>query len=259
MKALSSNKAIYPSLRGRTVFITGGGTGIGENIVTAFCAQGAKVGFVDIKVKESRELCARIAGETNNEPLFIKCDIRKVASLTDAIEETRQKLGNISVLINNAADDRRINLQDVTEQIWDEQIAVNLRPSFFASVAVFEQMKEAGGGSIINFGSICWNLKQRHMHAYAASKAAMTGLTRSLARDFGAFGVRVNTLVPGWVMTKRQLETYVDKDTEKWINETQCLKKPVTPDDIASMALFLAADESAMISAETFVVDGGLV
>lgn len=251
--------AVYPSLRGRTVFITGGGTGIGESMVSAFCAQGSKVGFVDIKVEESLALCGRIARETKNEPMFIECDIRNVASLTDAIEQTRRKLGNISVLVNNAADDRRIRLQEVTEQIWDEQIAVNLRPSFFASVAVFEQMKEVGGGSIINFGSICWNLKQRDMHAYAASKAAMTGLTRSLARDFGSFGVRVNTLVPGWVMTKRQLETYVDKETGKWINEMQCLKKPVTPDDIASMALFLAADDSAMISAETFVVDGGMV
>lgn len=250
--------ASYPSLRDRTVFITGGGTGIGESLVGAFCRQGARVGFVDIKREESLRLCDLLEQETGKRPLFIECDLRDVTCLKDAIEKTRAELGNISVLINNAADDTRIEFKDVTQAIWDDRIAVNLRPAFFAAQAVYQQMRELGFGSIINFGSICWKLKQGHMHAYAASKAAMVGLTRSLARDFGGAGIRVNTLVPGWTMTKRQLETYVDTDTEKWITQTQCIKRSLKPEDVANMALFLAADDSEMVSAQTFVVDGGM-
>ncbi|MBN1377810.1 MAG: SDR family oxidoreductase [Gammaproteobacteria bacterium] len=259
MKENSLNLATYPSLRGRTVFITGGGSGIGEKIVDAFCNQRSKVSFVDIKREESLKLCDRLESETQNRPLYIECDLRDIDALRSAIEQTRQQLGNIAVLINNAANDARIEIKDVTKQIWDDQIAVNLRPSFFAAQAVYDHMKELGYGSIINFGSVCWSIKQGQMHAYAASKAAMSGLTRSLARDFGINGIRVNTLVPGWVMTERQLANYVNADTKRWINETQCIKKQLKPEDVANLALFLAADDSAMISAETFVVDGGLV
>jgi NAD(P)-dependent dehydrogenase (short-subunit alcohol dehydrogenase family) len=259
MKNKASNLANYPSLRDRTVFITGGGTGIGETIVDAFCNQHSKVSFVDIKREESLKLCDRIERETQNRPLFIECDLRDIDALKDAVEQTRQQLGNIAVLINNAANDARIAFKDVTREIWDDQVAVNLRPSFFAAQAVHDQMKELGYGSIINFGSVCWSIKQGQMHAYAASKAAMSGLTRSLARDFGVDNIRVNTLVPGWVMTTRQLANYVNADTKQWINETQCIKRQLEPDDVANLALFLAADDSAMISAETFVVDGGLV
>jgi NAD(P)-dependent dehydrogenase (short-subunit alcohol dehydrogenase family) len=251
--------ATYPSLRNRVIFVTGGGTGIGESIVSAFCRQGAKVGFVDIKRQESLQLCDTLERETSNRPLFIECDLREVECLKEAIEKTRAEFGNISVLINNAADDTRIDFKDVTQEMWDDRFAVNLRPVFFAAQAVYQQMMELGFGSIINFGSICWKLKQGQMHAYAASKAAMVGLTRSLARDFGSVGIRVNTLVPGWTMTKRQLATYVDVDTENWITQTQCIKRSLKPEDVANMALFLAADDSAMVSAQTFVVDGGMV
>ena len=259
MNIYSPNLASYPSLTERTVFITGGATGIGENMVVGFCRQKSKVCFIDIKGDEGRQLCDKAEQETGCRPLFFQCDLRDVDSLKEVIEETRKQLGNIAVLINNAAQDTRVDISNVTVELWDDQIAVNLRPAFFASQMVYPQMKELGYGSIINFGSVCWHMKQSQMHAYSAAKSAMTGLTRSLARDFGPIGIRVNTLVPGWVMTKRQKERYVDETTEKWINENQCLKRSVMPDDVANLAMFLAADDSSMISAETFVVDGGLV
>lgn len=251
--------AIYPGLKGRTVFITGGATGIGAGLVEAFCHQGAKVSFVDIKPVEGTALCDRMELETGIRPLFIECDLRDVSALQRAIEHVRQTLGSIGVLINNAADDSRINIEDVTPERWDEQMAVNLRPSFFAAQAVQKQMRELGFGSIINFGSVCWSMKQGQMQAYAASKAAMAGLTRSLARDLGADSIRVNTLVPGWVMTERQLQEHVDDATERWVNQSQCIKKRLLPEHVAQLALFLASDAAAMISAQNFTVDGGLV
>lgn len=255
----STPLATYPSLKGRTAFITGGATGIGAGIVEAFCRQGSKVSFVDIKRQEGLALCERIERELSVKPLFIECDLRDIDALRQAIEQTRVTLGSISILVNNAADDTRTDIDEVTPAGWDEQMSVNLRPSFFAAQAVHKQMQQLGHGSIINFGSICWSMKQGQMQAYAASKAAMSGLTRSLARDFGRDGIRVNTLVPGWVMTDRQLATYVDADTEKWVAEAQCIKTRLMPEHVADLALFLASDNSAMISAQNFVVDGGLV
>jgi NAD(P)-dependent dehydrogenase (short-subunit alcohol dehydrogenase family) len=251
--------AIYPSLKGRIAFITGGATGIGAGLVEAFCRQGTQVAFVDLKKDEGLALCEKMEQVTGIRPLFIECDLRDVEALRQAIEQTRQALGDISILINNAANDKRTNIQDVTPESWDEQMSVNLRPSFFAAQAVQKQMQRLGYGSIINFGSICWSMKQGQMQAYAACKAAMAGLTRSLARDLGADNIRVNTLVPGWVMTDRQLEYYVDEATEEWVTQSQCIKRRLLPEHVADMALFLASDSSAMISAQNFVVDGGLV
>lgn len=256
---VSDSPAIYPSLKGRTAFITGGGSGIGASLVEAFCQQGAQVCFVDVLAKEALALCDNIEGETDARPMFIECDLRDITALQAAIESTRQTLGNISILINNAADDSRINVDDVTPESWDDQMAVNLRPAFFAAQAVHQQMRELGYGSIINFGSVCWAMKQGQMQAYAASKAAMVGLTRSLAKDLGADGIRVNTLVPGWVMTDRQLRSYVDKETEQWVAQSQCIKQRLLPEHVAELALFLASDNSRMITAQDFVVDGGLI
>lgn len=254
----SSDRVSYPSLRNRVAFITGGATGIGASIVEAFCRQGSKVSFVDVQQQAGDALADRLERETGVRPLFIPCDLRSIDALKQAIEDTRQQLGNIGILINNAADDSRTDIKDVTPDRWDDQMSVNLRPSFFAAQAAHPQMKALGSGSIINFGSICWSMKKGQMQAYAASKAAMSGLTRSLAGDFGPDGIRVNTLVPGWVMTERQLQDYVDEQTEEWIVEAQCIKRRLLPEHVADMALFLASDNSAMISAQDFVVDGGL-
>ena len=250
-------RATYPSLAGKVVFITGGATGIGESLVRAFCGQSAVVAFVDIKEAEGHVLCDTVAAETGRGPLFIGCDIRDIDALRAAIETTRRTLGNIAVLLNNAADDTRHPLKDVTPAYWDDRFAVNLRPAFFAAQAAHPQMRELGQGSIVNFGSISWMVKQGNMPAYTTAKAAVHGLTRVLARDFGGDNVRVNTLVPGWVMTRRQLENWVDEEAERQIDSNQCLPRRLQPDDIANMALFLAADDSSMITAQAFIVDGG--
>lgn len=249
--------ASYPSLRGRVVFITGGGSGIGAGLVEAFARQGAKVAFVDIAVAPSEALVARLHGDGITPPLFLPCDITDVAALRGAIETVRGRLGNIGVLLNNAANDQRHATLEVTPEYWNERIAVNQRPQFFAAQAVIPQMRALGGGSIINFGSVSWMLKQGGMAAYTMSKAAIQGLTRSLARDFGRDNIRVNTLVPGWILTERQIELWLTEESDKGRREGQCLDIRLQPSHVAAMALFLAADDSAGCTAQDFIVDAG--
>lgn len=249
--------AIYPDLAERTVFITGGGSGIGAALTDAFLGQGARVAFVDIAEAESRALVERLEREHRRAPLFIPCDIRDVEALRAAIERTAAELGEVSVLMNNAANDQRHAVETVTPAFWDDRMAINQRPMFFAAQAVWPMMKRAGGGSIVNFGSISWKLGQGGMPAYTMAKAAVHGLTRGLARDLGPDRIRVNTLVPGWVMTERQLKLWVTPETEREIDHGQCVKDRVMPEDIADMALFLASAASAKCTAQEFVVDGG--
>jgi D-xylose 1-dehydrogenase len=252
-----SQYAIYPSLRDRVVFITGGGSGIGASIVEHFCAQGARVAFVDIAQDASRALCDRIAAAGHPRPLFMPVDLREIETLRDAIVCAARELGPIRALVNNAGNDDRHKPLDVTVPYWDDRIAVNLRHQFFAAQAVIPQMKAAGGGSIVNFGSISWMNAEGNYPAYTASKAAVHGLTRGLARDFGPDNIRVNTVVPGWIMTERQVALWLDADGERQIQENQCLKRKLYPPDIARMVLFLAADDSENCTAQNFVVDAG--
>lgn len=251
--------ASYPSLKDRVVFVTGGGSGIGASIVEHFCAQGSRAAFVDLLVEESEALVGEIAGTGAPAPLFIHCDLRDIEALRAAIERAGAELGPIRALVNNAANDTRHKVEDVTVEYWDDRIAVNLRHQFFAAQAVHAQMKAAGGGSIVNLGSTSWIIGQGGMPGYTAAKAAVNGLTRGLARDFGADNIRVNTVLPGWVMTKRQLELWVDEAAEKLIHDSQCLKVKIYPPDIARMVLFLAADDSRMCTSQNFIVDGGWV
>ncbi|WP_431860674.1 SDR family NAD(P)-dependent oxidoreductase [Azospirillum sp.] len=253
-----TDDAVYPSLKGRPVLVTGGGTGIGAAMVERFCAQGCRVAFLDIAEEPSRALVARLGGN-GSAPLFIPCDLRDVAALQAAVAHAAADVGPIRVLVNNAASDDRHRWEDVTPAYWDERIAVNLRHQFFAAQAAAPMMKAAGGGSIVNLGSISWVVGQGGMVAYSAAKAAVQGLTRSLARDLGPFGIRVNCLMPGAVMTERQLRLWITPDDQRRILDQQCLKRLLEPADIARMALFLAADDSAMCSSQTFVVDGGWV
>jgi NAD(P)-dependent dehydrogenase (short-subunit alcohol dehydrogenase family) len=248
--------ARYPSLAGRTVLITGGATGIGAALVEQFATQGAKVGFVDIDDTAGRALSERLRG-AETAPLFVAADLTDTAALRAAIDAVRSAFGPIMVLLNNAANDRRHALDGVTPEGWDAGIAVNLKHQFFAAQAVASDMQAAGGGSIVNFGSISWKLKQGGMPVYTTSKAAVQGLTRSLARDLGPHRIRVNTLVPGWVMTEKQLRLWVTDASREEIARGQCLPDPLLPEHIARMALFLAADDSAMCTAQDFVVDGG--
>jgi NAD(P)-dependent dehydrogenase (short-subunit alcohol dehydrogenase family) len=207
--------ARYPSLQGRTVFISGGASGIGECLVEQFQAQGARVGFVDIAVEAGEALVQRLRGRPScngpaTEPLFVPCDLTDVAALRAAVAGVVEALGPVRVLLNNAANDQRHRIEEVTPESWDAAQAVNLRHAFFAAQAVLPGMRAAGGGSIVNFGSVSWMLRQGGLAAYAAAKAAMHGLSRTLARDLGPQGIRVNTLVPGWTMTERQLRLWVD-------------------------------------------------
>ncbi|MSP88046.1 MAG: SDR family oxidoreductase [Alphaproteobacteria bacterium] len=249
--------AIYPSLKGKTVFITGGGSGIGASIVEHFCAQGSDVAFVDNAAAPSRALADQIAARGHKAPLFIECDLRNIADLQVAIARVGREHGPIRVLVNNAADDDRHHFAKVTPDYWDDRMAVNLRHQFFAAQAAHPQMKAAGGGSIVNFGSISWMNAEGGYAAYTACKAAVHGLTRSLARDFGPDNIRANTVVPGWVMTERQIKLWLDDAGERQIFENQCLKEKLYPPDIARMVLFLGADDSQLCTAQNFVVDAG--
>ena len=251
--------AIYPSLRGRSVFITGGGSGIGESLVEHFCAQGSRVAFIDLADEPSRQLVARIEARGHPAPLFIPGDLRDIERLRASIKEAAARNGPIRALCNNAGNDDRHRSEDVTVDYWDDRMAVNVRHQFFAAQAVRPQMKEAGGGSIINFGSITWLVGDGDCPGYVTSKAAITGMTRALAREFGPERIRVNCMLPGWVMTERQMRLWLTPEGERQIADRQCLPDRLYPPDIARMALFLAADDSRMCSSQNFIVDGGWV
>ena len=249
--------ASYPSLKDRTVFVSGGGSGIGASIVEHFAGQGAKVGFVDIDEAASTALVKKIAAAGSPTPLFRKADVRDIKAYQAAIAEVATKLGTITVLINNAARDDRHDLADVTPEFWDERIAVNLRHQFFAIQAVAPGMKAAGGGSIVNFSSVSYHTMTARLSVYEAAKAAVIGLTRGLARDLGPDKIRLNAITPGWIMTQRQIDLWLTPEAEADLMKAQCLKEKVYPPDIARMALFLASDDSRLITAQNFVVDGG--
>ncbi len=253
--------ATYPSLQGRTVFISGGSTGIGASFVERFHAQGAKVGFVDRDAEAAATLLAKIAAgpaaANAPAPLFTPCDVTDIDALRAAIARTRAAFGPVGALVNNAANDQRHRVEEVTPAFWDQCMNVNLRHQFFAAQAVAGDMAALGGGSIVNLGSISWMIKGAGYPAYATTKAAIHGLTRSLARDLGPRHIRVNALVPGWVMTERQLKHWVTPEAERDIDAHQCLPGRLQPDDIAAMALFLAADDSRLCTAQSFVVDAG--
>jgi NAD(P)-dependent dehydrogenase (short-subunit alcohol dehydrogenase family) len=251
--------ATYPSLKDRSVLVTGGGSGIGASLVTHFAAQKAKVAFVDIAAEPSRSLVNDIAARGDPKPLFIECDLRDIEALRASIRQAADANGPITILINNAAHDERHPFDTVTPEYWDDRMAVNLRHQFFAAQAVHPMMKAAGGGSIVNFGSVSWMIGQGGMPGYTAAKSAIMGLTRGLARDFGPDNIRVNSIAPGWIMTERQISLWLDEEGERELMRRQCLKRKLYPDDIARVVLFLAADDSGAMTNQTYVVDGGWV
>jgi NAD(P)-dependent dehydrogenase (short-subunit alcohol dehydrogenase family) len=251
-----TNTARYPSLHGVPVVISGGASGIGESLVRRFAEQGAKVGFVDIQAERGDALAQEL-GSLGHTVRFARCDITNIEAYQAAINEFAAAHGDALVLVNNAAHDQRHEWSEVTPAYWDDRMAVNLKHSFFAIQAVAPGMIKAKRGSIINTGSISWMIMSPSIPVYETAKAAAHGLTRAMARELGKHGIRVNTLVPGWIMTERQLTHWVDSKAEALIDEQQALAGRVYPDDVARMALFLAADDSAMISAQQFLVDGG--
>jgi NAD(P)-dependent dehydrogenase (short-subunit alcohol dehydrogenase family) len=252
------NSAIYPSLADKRVLITGGGSGIGEALVEAFAAQGARVAFIDIARDVSGTLVDRLAPQAAHRPIFEHCDITDVDALKSAIDRIEEQVdGGIEILVNNAANDDRHAIADVTPAYWDNRIAVNLRHLFFASQAVVPAMTRAGGGVILNFGSISWHLALPDIVLYQTAKAGIEGMTRALARDLGVFNIRVNTIIPGGIKTPRQDMLWHSPDEEARILENQCLKERVLPADVAALALFLASDDARMCTGHDYFVDAG--
>jgi D-xylose 1-dehydrogenase len=249
--------ATYPSLKDRRILVTGGASGIGASIVEHFLDQGARVGFLDFDAATAEQLIAGL-GERAARCHFAHVDLRDIAALRRGIEQVNTAIGGpVTVLINNAARDDRHGIDEVTPEYFDERMATNLRHQFFAAQAVKDGMIAAGGGAIVNMSSISFLLKQGGMPVYLTAKSAVIGLTRALARDLGPHAIRVNTILPGWIMTARQLEKWVTPESEAEMLGHQCLKEKLFPPDIARMALWLSADDSRMVTAQDFVVDGG--
>ena len=247
--------ARYPDLAGRTVFVSGGGSGIGAAFVTQFAQQGCRVGFVDVADAPSQALVASLDAASVR---YLHCDVRDVAALKVAIGQVENALGPIRVLVNNAARDDRHGVAAVTPEYWDENMAVNLRHHFFAAQAVAPGMAGAGGGAIIHLGSVAWLRGRPNLAAYASAKAAIAGLTRVLAREFGEQNIRVNSIMPGAVDTARQRALWATPADEQRYLAEQCLKFRVTADDVARTALFLASDGARAITGQSIVVDAGL-
>jgi NAD(P)-dependent dehydrogenase (short-subunit alcohol dehydrogenase family) len=250
--------AHYPSLSGKVVLITGGGSGIGEALTEHFWQQGCKVAFFDIDAEASNALSMRLA-HISAAPLYKQCDITDIDAVRVAVAEVEAKLGPIQVLVNNAARDDRKDFFDITPEFWDSQMAVNVRHQFFVAQAVAKGMIAAGGGAIINMGSISWMRGRPGMAGYTTSKAGINGLTRTLARELGDKNIRVNCIVPGAVVTERQRKFWLKPGDDQMFLDLQCLKFRLQPAEVARAALFLASDEARGIAGQNLVVDAGIV
>jgi len=250
-----ASHARYPDLAGRTAFVSGGGSGIGAAFVAALARQDCRVAFIDIADTPSQALVAQLGADRVR---YERCDVRDIAALRAAIANAAAAFGPITILINNAARDDRHALADVTPEYWDENLAVNLRHHFFAAQAVAPQMQGAGGGSIINLGSVSWMRGRPNLAGYTSSKAAIMGLTRTLARELGGAGIRVNSLVPGAIVTERQQALWLSPDQEREFLDQQCLKFRLTEEDVARAALFLASEASRGMTGQNLVIDAGL-
>ena len=251
--------ARYPSLEGRAVLVTGGATGIGESLVVHFARQGARVAFLDVQDEAAHALVASLGAEGRPAPLYLPCDLRDVAALQQAVEQVIATLGTIDVLVNNAANDQRHSIEEVTPESFDQSIAINLRPQFFTIQAVLPAMRKAGRGSIINMSSISWMIPSTGLPLYITAKAAIVGLTRTLAHELGPHNIRVNAVLPGAIATERQKQLWYTPAYKAEIMASQALKRDILPEDVARLVMFLAADDSSAITNQSYVVDGGWV
>ena len=250
-------QASYPSLSGKRVFVTGGGSGIGAAIVEAFARQGAVVAFVDIAGDASSELANRLESGGAARPWHRRVDVADVSALQQAITDAAREIGDFHILVNNVASDDRHSLRDVTPEYWDQRMAINQRPAFFAIQSVVPGMQRLGGGSIVNLGSTGWQNKSGGYPAYATAKSSVNGLTRGLAHELGESRIRINVVSPGWVMTGRQMALWLDAAGEAELQRNQCLPDRLWPDDVAAMVLFLASDQARAVTAQEFIVDAG--
>ena len=253
-----SETASYPSLKDKVVLITGGASGIGETIVENFLQQGSRVVFLD----KEKELGLRLVLKLKNykyKAIFKECDLINIDDLKSIINQIREEVGLISILVNNAASDERHDIDSVTPEYWDNRMNVNLRHYFFTIQSVYKDMKQLGKGAIVNIGSFSWMLGQGGMPGYTTAKSAIMGLTRTIARDLGVYNIRVNCVVPGWIITERQRKLWLTPEIEKQQLERQCIKRMLEPNDIAKPVLFFASDQSSGCTAQNYVVDGGVV
>ena len=248
--------ARYPSLANRTAFVSGGASGLGAEFVSQLVGQGARVAFVDVDVKRGRSL-ERALLDSGSEVYFQECDVRDVPALQASITRSAERLGPIRILVNNAANDHRDRVAEVDVALWDDRIAVNVRHHFFAAQAVAEMMRDSGGGSIINLGSISAHIDLMDLPGYITAKAGVEGLTRTLAREYGPWHIRVNCIIPGWIMTDKQLTEWVTPEAEQSIARNQCLPDKLYPEDVGRLLLWLAAEDSRACTAQRWVVDGG--
>jgi NAD(P)-dependent dehydrogenase (short-subunit alcohol dehydrogenase family) len=251
--------ARFTDLEGASVLITGGGSGIGARLTEGFARQGSKVAFIDIAEQPSQALCDEIEAATATRPLYLRADLRDISSLRAAVAKAGDAHGPITVLVNNAARDDRHAAEDMAPEDWDNNLAINLRPHFFTAQAVYEGMRKAGHGSIINFTSTAFMLNIGDMPAYTAAKAGIIGLTKGLAGRYGKDGIRVNAIAPGWVITERQRELWVTEEKLNSHISRQAIPKEMQPEDMVGPCLFLASDASAMLTAQTLIVDGGML
>jgi D-xylose 1-dehydrogenase len=250
--------AQYPSLREKRVFITGGGSGIGACLVEAFARQHARVAFIDVAEAASAALAQKLAAQGLPAPWWRVCDVTNVSALQSAIREAAATLGHFTVLVNNVASDDRHAIADITPEYWDERMAVNQRPAFFAVQAVLPGMKAQGGGSIVNIGSTGWQAKEGAYPAYATAKSSVMGLTRGLAKPLGSHRIRINVVSPGWVMTERQLKLWAVPEMDKELARIQCVPDPIQAHHIAAMILFLASDDAGACTGQEYIVDAGM-
>jgi len=249
----------YPSLRGRVVVVTGGASGIGEKMVEHFAHQSAKVVFLDIQADAGMQLAEKVGTAGDPEPCFLHCDLTDINALRACMGTAIARFHTVDVLVNNAANDARHAVESVTPEYWDQSIAVNLKHQFFASQAVIPVMKKAGRGSIINMSSISWMVPSVGFPVYMAAKAAIVGLTRTLAHELGADNIRVNCVLPGAIFTERQKQLWFTEAYKAEILSRQALKRMISPEEVARLVLFLAADDSSAITNQSYVIDGGWV
>ena len=249
----------YPSLKGRVVLVTGGATGIGESIVRHFARQGSRVCFLDVQDEPGHALAEDLAREGCPKPAYIHCDLTDVAALQSAVGGVIAAQRTIDVLVNNAANDQRHKLEDVTPEYWDQCLAINLRPQFFMIQAALPAMKTSGRGSIINMSSISWMIPSTGLPIYIAAKSAIVGLTRTLAHELGPAGIRVNAVLPGAIVTEKQKRLVYTPEYKAEIMANQALKREILPDDVARLVLFLASDDSSAITNQSYIIDGGWV
>ncbi len=255
----AANFAIYPSLRDRAVIVTGGASGIGESIVKAFVAQGARVAFLDLQVDAGAGLVQRLTADAQVAPVFHPCDLADINALQATTSRIVADFGGVDVLVNNAGDDTRHAIESVTPESWDRSIAVNLKHQFFMCQAVLPMMRRAGRGSIINMSSIGWVIPSTRLPVYVTAKAAIVGMTRTLAREVGEDNVRVNCVMPGAIQTERQKRLWYTDEYKAEILAGQSLKRILVPEEVARLVLFLAADDSSAITSQSYVVDGGWI